>query len=282
MMEDISRSESAPSAAPNARRATGPVLPRALRLLDAFQPARTVLTLSQLAAHAGLPLSTAHRMVADLCAWGALDRDGEGRYSIGLRVRQLAALAPRGNLLREMCLPTMEELVERTACSCVLAVLDGTDVVNVEVLAGTRSALRVTGQRSHALLTAAGRVLIAFADAHIRRDALERPVPRATPETVTAPGTLREILAGIRRAGVCVSRQQADIGFDGVAAAVRDGAGTVPAVLSLVVPTGAVDLPSLTTATAAAGRAVSRVLQPLRPAPARDGAPGVPARDVSR
>lgn len=168
--------------------------------------------------------------------------------------------------------------MRETGCSCVLTVLDGTDAINIEeVLAGTRSALRVTGQRSHALLTAAGRALVAFSDPEVRRDVLERPVPRATSETLTAPTALRELLADVRSAGVCVSRRPADMGFDGVAAPIVDPSGTARAALGLVVPTRAPDLASLARTTAVAGRAASLVLSPLPSAPQHsakaDGAP---------
>ncbi len=249
--------------ATSARHGTGSVVQRALHLLDAFQPARPALTLSQLAAHAGVPLSTAHRLLSDLCIWGALERGPDGRYRIGLRIRRLAALAPRGSLLREMCLPAMERLVDRTGCSCVLAVLDGLDAVNIEVLPGTRSAQRVTGQRSHALATAAGRVLVAFGEETTRRDALERPAPTATVETVTDPAALREVLGEVRRAGICVSRRQLDPAFDGVAAPVIDATGVAVAALSLVVPTRALDLPALVQATVAAAAEATRSLHPL-------------------
>ncbi len=49
---------------------TGSVVVRALGLLDAFGPDRAALSLSDLARHADVPLSTAHRLVADLAGVG--------------------------------------------------------------------------------------------------------------------------------------------------------------------------------------------------------------------
>jgi len=42
---------------------------RALRLLEAFGPNRPALTLSQIARHAALPPSTAHRLLGELVEW---------------------------------------------------------------------------------------------------------------------------------------------------------------------------------------------------------------------
>ena len=52
-------------------------------MLGAFTRERPALTLSDIARTVEVPLSTAHRLVAELCAWGALERDDDGRYRIG-------------------------------------------------------------------------------------------------------------------------------------------------------------------------------------------------------
>ncbi|MGH3625142.1 MAG: helix-turn-helix domain-containing protein, partial [Sciscionella sp.] len=48
------------------------VAERLLSLLDAFSAARPRLTLSALSQASRLPLSTTHRLVAELVRWGAL------------------------------------------------------------------------------------------------------------------------------------------------------------------------------------------------------------------
>ena len=52
---------------------TGPVIGRALRLLDSFGPRHRDLRLSEIARRAGVPLSTAHRLVHELCEWGMVE-----------------------------------------------------------------------------------------------------------------------------------------------------------------------------------------------------------------
>ena len=83
---------------------------RLLAVLDAFGPEQRALSLSEIARRAGLSLSTAHRLVCELAKWGALERDQNGRYSIGLRMLELAALCPRGLGLREAAFPYLDEL----------------------------------------------------------------------------------------------------------------------------------------------------------------------------
>jgi DNA-binding IclR family transcriptional regulator len=84
---------------------TGPVVGRALQLLDTFSAERPELTLSEIARRAGMPLPTAHRLLHQLCAWGAVERGEDGLYRVGLRLWELASLAPRGQGLRERSLP---------------------------------------------------------------------------------------------------------------------------------------------------------------------------------
>src|SRR5205085_663583 len=68
-----------------AGRSTSPgrsVTYRALGILDAFDGTAPRLTLSEIADRSGTPLTTAHRMLAELVGWGALTRRSDGRYEI--------------------------------------------------------------------------------------------------------------------------------------------------------------------------------------------------------
>ena len=83
---------------------------KVLDVLGAFGTEARQLTLSAIARRSGLALSTAHRVVAELVAWGALERGDDGLYRIGLRLYEVGALAPRGVALRDAAMPFMEDL----------------------------------------------------------------------------------------------------------------------------------------------------------------------------
>src|ERR1043165_8296336 len=118
------------------------VTSRALRILSAFTGSQPSMSLSQISPCTTLPLSAPHRLVAELTAWGALERDDAGIYRIGLRLWEVAALAPRGIGLRDAALPFLEDLYEATHENVQLAVLDGTEVIYVERISG-RGAVNV-------------------------------------------------------------------------------------------------------------------------------------------
>jgi DNA-binding IclR family transcriptional regulator len=60
-----------------------------LAILGSFSPGNTELSLAEISRRTGLASSTTHRLVAELSAWGALERDDKLRYHIGPRLREL-------------------------------------------------------------------------------------------------------------------------------------------------------------------------------------------------
>ncbi|WP_433786245.1 IclR family transcriptional regulator [Actinomycetospora sp. CA-101289] len=233
----VARAVPHPAPEPGAERvSTGPVVARALRLLEAFSDERPTLTLSEISRRSGVPLSTAHRLIAELETWGAVERDGAGRYQVGLRLWEVGALAPRGPGLRERALPYLEDLCAVTRENVQLAVREDDEIVYVERLAGTRAVgvhIRVGG-RWAMTATGVGLVLLAHAPADVVERVLEGPFPRHTPWTLTDPARIRETLAAVRTRGYAVSERQITTDATSVAAPVRDASGEVVAALSVV------------------------------------------------
>lgn len=217
------------------------VTERALAVLAAFSAEQPELTLTELGRRAGLPLTTTHRLAAELVAGGALERVG-GRYRIGLRLWEIASLAPRGLGLRDVAMPFLEDVYEATRQNVQLAVLatDGgtAEVVYLERLAPRNavSVLTRVGGRLPVHATAVGRVLLAHADRELQERALAGPLRRFTAETETDPERLRHVLAEVRRTGVAIAVQQIEMVSLSVAAAVRGSGDEVVAAVSVVVP----------------------------------------------
>lgn len=239
---------------------TGPVVRRAFALLDAFTAERRRLTLTQLAAHADLPLSTAHRLALELIRCGALERQDDGRYSVGFRLWEIGALAPRGPGLRELALPILEDLSQVTRENVQLAVREGTEVVFVERIAGSSAVPVLTrvGGRFALTATGVGLVLLAHAPREIQDDVLGWPIERYTDLTVTDPERLRRMLADVRVSGFSISDRQVSMETLSVAAPVFDGRGCVIAAVSLVVRHGTASAHALVPLVRTSARTISR------------------------
>lgn len=240
------------------------VTARMLDVLGAFSAQAPVLGLTDIARRTELPLTTVHRIAGELAAGGALDRGDDGRYRIGLRLWEIAHLAPASHGLREAAMPFLEDLHEVTRHNVALAVLDPDDpgeVVYVERLSsrGAVSIVSRTGSRLPSTATGVGLVLLAHADPAAVETVLARPIRRFTPWTVCRADGVRALLAQARTGGFVVSDRQIEEVSMSVAAPVRAGDGPVVAELSIVVP-AATNPHTLVPAVRAAARGISRAL----------------------
>lgn len=235
---------------------------KVLDVLGAFQPDARRLALSEISRRAGLALSTAHRVVAELESWGALERGDDGCYSIGLRLYEVGVLAPRGTALRDAAMPFMEDLYELTHEVVQLAVREGPELVFTERLAGRTSVGVHTqvGLRFPLPPSGAGLVLLAFAPPEIQEAVLAGQLQRFTPKTLVDPAELRTVLAEVRRTGIAFSDRQVTMDSFSVGAPVRDASGAVVAAVSLVVHAGSSDAAMLAALLGAAARGISRSL----------------------
>jgi len=86
---------------------------RAFALLYAFTPADPELSLAELCRRTGIAKPTAHRILADLSAWGLVERSGTA-YRLGMGLFELGARAPAQLSLREAAAPILADLPEAT------------------------------------------------------------------------------------------------------------------------------------------------------------------------
>ncbi|ROO86762.1 IclR family transcriptional regulator [Actinocorallia herbida] len=239
---------------------------RLLDVLGAFGVEHPDLSLTEIARQARVPLPTAHRLAGALAEWGALDRGEDGRYRIGLRLWEVAAAFPHDLGLRAAAIPFLEDLYEATHENVQMAVRDGGEAVFTEWIAG-RSAVGVrtrVGARWPLHATGVGLVLLAHAPADEQERYLAGPLAAFTPWTLTEPGTLRRVLAEVRRTGCAVSDRQITTDAVSVAAPVRDETGQVAAAVSVVVPADTAAVTALVPAVRLAALGITRRLSPPR------------------
>ena len=235
---------------------------RTLSVLAAYDAEHPRRTLSELARATGLPLSTTHRLVGELAAWGALARRADGRYEIGRRIWDLGMLAPVSLGLRDVALPFLQDISAATGENAHLAVLDDASALYVERISGSRAVPIVSrsGSRLPLHATGVGKVLLAHAPEPVVAKALAW-ARRETPYTVVAPGVLRRQLAEVRRRGYALTAEEMTLGTRSVAVPVTDSGGRVFAALGIVVGSVRRDLTRLVPVLDVAARGIARAVE---------------------
>ncbi|AZS75769.1 IclR family transcriptional regulator [Streptomyces lydicus] len=242
------------------------VISKLVAILEAFDDSAPCMTLSDLSRRTGIPVSTVHRLVRELVAWGGLERDDKGRYAIGLRLWEIGSLCTRGPGLREAAMPFIEDLYEATHENVQLAVLEGDQALYVERISG-RHAVPVisrSGGRLPAYAAGVGIALLAHAPAEVQERILASPLRRLTPKTLTEPQQLRRAFAEVRRTGVAICNGYIDLESLSVAAPVFGPGRQVVAALSIVVPSEGTNPQIYVPAVLAAAHGISRVLGQAR------------------
>ena len=201
------------------------VTSRALSLLGAFDQRHRMLSLTELAARAGMPMPTAHRLVGELVDWGALTRLADGRYAVGRRIWDVGLLAPVQTGLRQAASPFLHDVYAATLATVHLAVRDRHQVLYVERLSGRASVpiVSTVGSRLPLHCTGVGKVLLAFAPEPVQREVLRSRLRRVTRHTVTAPGLLAEQLRRVRAEGYATTVEEMSLGACSVAVPIRQG-----------------------------------------------------------
>lgn len=222
------------AATPDDHRSPGGVqsLARAFTVLEAMADAGGSLGLSQLAAAAGLPLPTIHRIVRTLVDLGYLRQEPSRQYTLGPRLIRLGETSAR--MLGTWARPYLTELVAELGETANLAMLDGDEIVYIAQVPGRHSMRMFTevGRRVSAHCTAVGKVLLAHRSAADVAALLQRTGMAAhTENTITDRAQLTQALDLAAERGYAVDEGEQEIGVRCVAVRVPDA----PAELALSV-----------------------------------------------
>lgn len=238
-------------------------------LLESFGPDRQTLSLTDLIRSSDLPRSTAHRLAEELVGLGWLNRV-DGGYQLGMRLFELGELVPVQRNLSQLALPHMEDLRTATGASVHLAILDGTEVVYLQVLASKQAPPMNSrrGGRLPAHVTGVGKAILAFADPQAVQRVLATGLPPLTTRSITTPGHLHRELVAIRSSGVAYDREESNLGVLCAAAPVFGPDGGVRAAMSVSGFNRRL-APRMAPAVQTAALALSRELSRTMPGPGR-------------
>lgn len=212
------------------------VTARAFAILSAFEGARPQLSLSDIARRADLPVSTAHRLVAELVDWGALERT-QNRYVIGHRLWKLGLLAPVRRDIAEVAAPHMQDVLFVTHNVVNLFVLQDGRALLLERISGTRvgAPFRNVGDLLPLHASAAGKVLVAYsAQQSSLMSSATANLTSLTPHTITSPESFKTEIQAVYRNGYAVSQQEAGLQNFAIAVPILDHNGNAVAALGVV------------------------------------------------
>src|SRR5262249_27754988 len=136
------------------------------------------------------------------------------------------------------CRPFAVDLAGRVGEAVNIAVLDGTDVMTLDQVAGRSSigSINWIGRRTPLHSTAAGKVLLAHLSTDERDRLLPDPLPSFTEHTITDRAVLDAQLAAAREEGVAYTYEENEIGEIAVGAPIRRLDGVVFAALCVAGP----------------------------------------------
>ncbi|HEV2395954.1 MAG TPA: IclR family transcriptional regulator [Candidatus Sulfotelmatobacter sp.] len=210
---------------------------RALGMLEAVAHDPEGLSNAEISRKLEIPKSSASYILRTLEKNGYLHRDPQsGRYRVGLKILSLSRGALSGIDVREVALPIMRNLMEKTSLTCHLAILDGPEAVYIEKVE-PQGFIRMdtwVGRRMRVHATSVGKSLVAHIPSEqLEKIIAERPMEKRTPKTITTLPRLLKELERVRALGYSVDDEENNLGARCLGAPVFNQQGTIEAALGL-------------------------------------------------
>jgi DNA-binding IclR family transcriptional regulator len=212
----------------------------ALHALEWIAQNNGQLTLSEIAEQAGINKSKAFRILHTFEALEYVQKIGEdGRYALGERLVDLGLIALGRPNLPSIARPQMRKLLEKFGETVFLAILDGVDILHLEILESTQR-IRIspsTDTYNGAHRTSLGKAILA----HLPKDELAERlrlikfVP-LTANTILNVSDLRKELKAIRERCYAIDNEESELGARCVGAPIFDADGYPVAALSIEAP----------------------------------------------
>ncbi len=210
---------------------------RALAMLEAVAQEPDGLSNADISRKLQIPKSSASYILRTLETQGYLNRDeASGRYRVGLKVLSLSRGALSGIDVREVALPVMRHLMEKTSLTCHLAILDGPDAVYIEKVEPTGFIRMDTwvGRRMRVHATSVGKALVAhIPPERLEKILAERGMEKRTAKTITTLPKLMKELEKVRGQGYAVDDEENNMGARCLGAPVFNQHGAIEAAVGL-------------------------------------------------
>ncbi len=210
---------------------------RALAILEAVAQSGEGLTNSDINRRLAIPKSSASYILRTLERRGYLRRDAQsGRYRLGLKVLSLGRDVLVGLDIKQVALPVLRSLVDRTQLTTHLAVLDHGEAVYIEKVDAPGFIKMDTwvGKRMQVHSTSVGKALVAhWPKNEVEAIVREHGMKKCTPKTITGLNRFLAELEKVRAQGYAVDDEENSLGARCVGSPVFDVLGRVEAAVGV-------------------------------------------------
>jgi DNA-binding IclR family transcriptional regulator len=216
------------------------MLGKGLNLLLALADHAEGAGVSRLAQQAGVPASTAHRLLNVMIPAGFVTFEEETKqYSLGLRVFELSHQVSLVRNLSELALPAMRRLTEVSGEQTLMSVRRDLELVYLEKVEGRHQLQNNAPVGGHGFLhcSSMGKALLAWLPEREQAPVIRRiKLERRTANTITDRGKLIAELEASRDRGFTTNEEENEIGVRSVGVPVLDPRGRPACAICITAP----------------------------------------------
>lgn len=225
--------------------ATTKTIETCLDMIEFMVSSNQELGIRELARNLSLSKSTVYRYMQTLEKRKIVELNPENnKYKIGTRLYFLASMTLDKVDLRSIALPYMKEVVHLTNETVYLYLRDNdylTYVEKVECTHGIKHIVEI-GKAYYLPQAASGKAILAFLSPGEVDLILSRPIPPATPDTVTDPEVLKKSLEEVRRQGYAFSLGERVAGAAAIASPIFNKEKRVIGGINITIPKNRFDI----------------------------------------
>ncbi|GKT08941.1 IclR family transcriptional regulator [Desulforhabdus sp. TSK] len=215
-------------------------LEKAMEILRLFSSEQPELSAPEVAEKLEMPLSTVYKYLQVFYNKKFLSKDDRtSKFFPGLTILKLGLLAAKKISVMEIASPYLKSLADRSLETAVLTVLDGRNVMCVDIIESPRAVKFITAKGNMLPLYAGspGKAVLAFKDPTFIDELIETTgLARLNKNTITESQRIKEELAAIRRQGFSESDSEFESDVCSVAAPIFDYKGQVIASIAVAGP----------------------------------------------
>jgi DNA-binding IclR family transcriptional regulator len=214
-----------------------PSIERAVSVLECLGQSKRGFSISEIGRRLSIPKSSAHLILTTLERRGFLQKNTQtGRYHFGLQLISLSRSALENLDLREEAKPFLLYLMQETALTVHMAVLERDEAVIIEKIEAP-GFLRLAswiGRRLDLNCTGVGKVLLAFLPDDELNNLLKTAVfARHNSRTIISKNALRRELLLVKQSGYALDDEEDEPGLRCIGAPVFDETEKLVAAISV-------------------------------------------------